>query len=1099
MLYFHTSNRYEILRERLLMRLAQGPADPFLFQEVIVPSAAIRRDVQLGMAKNSGVAAGVAFAFLAEWLWRRIAQLVPDVAAESPFAPERAAWRFYRLFQDEELLDGPPRLANYLRAADPLMRLDLARHTARLFETYITYRPDWLEAWRRNESARFPAASARQDEAWQRVLWQRFTESLGAMRRHPAAVFFETLEDLGATGVKKAGLPAEAHLFALPSLPPLYLKILARLSEWMDFHVYLINPCQDYWAELVTQKRQSRLAAQGKEEYLDNRYPLLADWGRQTQALLGLILETVSEESIEEGHFQIAEGDALLRRFQNSLLNLEAPVPGAWPLAAEDRSVEIHVAHSLIRQLEILRDQLLARFEADASLEPGDVLVALPDLDTAAPLIDAVFGRAVHTDAAGRIPYVITGRKTARDNGAARVLLQLMDLAMPPARLPVSQVFALLREPLVAAALGLDDDDLERLETALQAAGAHWGLDAGEKEAAGLPGDARHTWRDALARLLLGYALPADGGPFAGIIPAGNLTGSRALVLGVLWQTLERLQQLTAALSRPHFAAGWRELWQAQLLTWLGEQPADPEAAESLRLALAALEALTARMMDAGPETPIPAAVARAALEEALETQNQGGIPTGSVTFAALPSLRYLPYRLICLLDLNDGVFPKPERPLEFDLTAFETRPGDRQRRQEARNLFLDLLLAARDMLYLSYTGKSQQDDSPLPPSILVAELREWLLRATGAPSERLCIQHPLQAFSPRYFDVHAMTDTRLESFNATYARALAVQAEARANKGETADAAFFLATEEETEEWLPAARVPRFSAAPLAPLTGERLTLAQLRHFFLHPAKSLLRERLGIDLPEAEAKLEDEEPLLLGGLERYHLAQRLLPLALSGASQAELLAQARAGVELPDGQIGEVLLREEVHVVARYAAALRPCLAELSPDALPLRLNLAGLELTGQLRDWDSQGLLRYRFAQVKAKDYIAAWLDHLCLNICAPAGVELKTRHMGRDASFCFLPLVDRPLERLTEWVVAWREGETHFYPQTSWEWASAGKTGAWQGSDAAPGEAQDPWRQLLLRGQADPLGADFQAVSQRLLAPLLQSLDMSFSNNP
>jgi len=194
------------------------------------------------------------------------------------------------------------------------------------------------------------------------------------------------------------------------------------------------------------------------------------------------------------------------------------------------------------------------------------------------------------------------------------------------------------------------------------------------------------------------------------------------------------LAALGEVLARPQPAARWRELWQAQLDLWLGEHPAAPEDAEALRVVLATLGPLAQAMAEGEAKTPIPCAAARAALEDALEAQARGGMPSGSITFTALPSLRQLPYPLICLLGLDDGVFPRPERPLEFDLTPLETRPGDRQRRQDERNLFLDLILAARKGLYLSYTGRSQRDDSPLPPSILVAELLECLCRATGRP-----------------------------------------------------------------------------------------------------------------------------------------------------------------------------------------------------------------------------------------------------------------------------------------------------------------------------------------------------------------------------
>ena len=1094
MLHLLTSNRYEILREALLAALADAPADPLAEQEVIVPSAAVKRDVQLALARRHGIAAGVRFPFLASWLWTRIAGLVPEVPAVSPFAPERATWRIFRLL-DTLAPQEAPRLSAYLAAADPVMRLDLAGRIAHLFEQYVTYRPDWLAAWSRGAPAPLAGATAemRADEAWQMRLWQRLTAELGTRRQHPVHAFFSALDALGPAKIAQAGLPAKAHVFALPSLPPLYLDMLARLGEWIDIHLYLVNPCREYWFELVAEKRRLRLAASGQDAYLDTRHPLLADWGRQTQALFGLILARVAESSDEDGVFAENGTDSLLHRFQDSLLDLALPAAGAWPLAADDRSIEIHIAHSLTRQLEILHDQLLARFAADPSLGPADVLVALPDLDEAAPRIDAVFGSA------GRLPYQITGQKAVRRNPVARVLLGVLDLAMPPARLPAGALFALLEEPLVAAALDLDADTLDILRGALVDAGARWGLDAAARAAAGLPADPRHTWRDALARLLLGYARPDDTGdtppqPFADILPAGQLGGGRAASLGSLWCVLGRLEALSARLAQPQTAAGWLRLWQKLLDDWIGP-PTDAQTGTALAAVLAALEPLADCMAESGPDTPIAAAATRHALETALADTAHGGVPGGAITFAALPSLRHLPYRMICLLGLDDGVFPSPERPLEFDLMPTDPRPGDRQRRADARNLFLDLLLAARQTLYLSYTGRSQRDDAPLPPSVLVAELRDFLCRATGAPATRFCVAHPLQAFSPRYF-APEKPEPRLISYREAYAKALNAACAPPAPDTTAPSAAALLACDDPGAQD-PSVRQPRFFAAPLPAPTPASLGLESLQRFFRHPARALLRERLGLALPQPEEELADEEPLLLDGLGRHALGERLLPAALAGADAKELHALAAAGCEVPSGALGEHLLRREVTAVAAYAAALRPHLAGCAPTALDVRLALGGRTLLGRLPAAGAAGLLRYRFARLRAADALAAWLDHLVLNVLAPADVALCTRHLARDAELVFRPVAE-PAERLADWLAAWDAGMTAplaFYPNTAWAWQKSGASAArqaWLGRDDLPGEADDPWWALARRGLPDdPFTADFHAWRMRLLEPLFDHI--------
>ncbi|MDR0735483.1 MAG: exodeoxyribonuclease V subunit gamma [Zoogloeaceae bacterium] len=1085
MLFLHTSNRYEILRDELLRQLAAAPPDPFVAEEVIVPSAALRQDVTLELARRCGVAAGVNFSFLARWLWRRIAHLLPQqVALDSPFAPERSCWRIDNILQDAAFVAAAPPLAHYLDRADALMRHELAEKIATLFAAYIVYRPDYLEAWRQEKRALPPSASAaaRADEAWQAALWRRFAAEMTVSETHPAANFFAALEILRAAGqdaAQAAGVAAGVQVFCPLTLPPVYLDMLLRLAAWTDIHLYLLNPCREYWTELITARQRARREASGQGDYLDTRHPLLADWGRQTQAFMAMMLEYADGQAEETARFLSAKEElpagqtpSLLARFQDSILDLTLPEALAWPLEKTDRSVEIHVAHSLMRQMEILHDQLRLAFEEDATLTPAEVLVALPDLDAALPLIEAVFGETGQ----GGIPYAITGQKAARENPVARLLLALMALTLPPARLPISQVFALLQEPLAMAALELTADDLAQLFAALQDAGAHWGT-----------GNVRHGWRDALARLFLGYALPAPetgiAPVFAGILPAGSLAGSRAPLLGALWQAIERLERLAALLARPRTAAGWRALWQDELAFWHDEKTAlAPEDRDARGNVLAAIDALC-RDMAVTEAARIDPVVACAALEKALGAIAAGGAPTGRVTFTALSSLRQLPYRIICLLGLDDGVFPQPGRAMEFDLMPLENRPGDRQQRHEERNLFLDLVLAARDRLYVSYTGKNQRDDSPLPPSLLVAQLLEFCCRATGCPPERLQLQHPLQAFSPDYFKNTGKRDARLVSFNREYAQAW------QSRKPET-----------QTRE-------PPFFTAPRATAVAQRVTLAQMQVFFRHPARALLREGLRLALPDAAEEANDTEPLSVEPLPRYAMRQRLLPAALAGEDATALQQRAMGGVEYPGGVWGEMLAAREIRHLAAYAdrlLLLRRTYGQQENALTDFALDVEGLALDGVLRGFApdaSSGLLRYRCANARARDYLDAWLAHLCLNAWARKNgrrVMPKTCHVALDATFVFSP-VEQPLVLLADWLAAWRQGQAAvlpFYPQTAWAWMreSEGKARViWQGGDYSDNPPEkDMWWTLALRGQTDdPLGAEFARWRELLLQPLLDHL--------
>lgn len=1117
MLHLHHSNRLDALADGLAPWLgAGGPLDEDV---VIVPSAGLRRWLTLRLARRDGVCAGLRFSFLAPWLWAQVGGLVPDVPKRSPLDPPVLAWRVYRALGDRALLDAHPRLAGYLGGADAPMRFELAQSLARTLDTYLTYRPDWLDAWSQQRPAP-PPGPLPPDHDWQAALWRAVEAGLDQPARAPLRQFRQALDALAAQGpaaARAAGLPAAVHVFALPTMPPAQLALLQALARCIDVHLHALSPCREFWFDLVDARHLALLALRGRAAHHETGHPLLAGWGRQAQSQLTLLLEATDGPTQEHDHY-IARADAagptdapppLLHRLQDALLDLAPFAPGSQPLAPDDRSIELHVAHSLTRELEVLHDRLLDLFARDPTLTPADVLVVMPRLDAAAARIDAVFGTV---PASRRIPYAISGLASSAVNPVARTLVEL--LALLGGRLPLSGVLALLRQAPVAQRFGLDADDVALARQALMDAGAHWGLDAAHRATLGLPGDARHTLADALERLVLGHVMPTGAPPFDGRAPAGDLTGSDGRVLGALDALAQRLGAWATRLAVPHPAAHWPPLLAALLDDFAR---ADADATEHARELHEALALLAQRLDTAGAQhEPLPLAVVRLALQQALDDPAHGGVAGGAVTFTSMSALRQVPMRVIAVLGLNDPGFPSPERPAEWDLMRHDPRTGDRQRRHDERNLFLDLLLAAGDVLHLSHTGRSQRDNAEMPPSVLASELLEHLREALapGADGQRLTVQHPLQPFSDTLFDPAA--DPRLQSFHAEYAQALraraAAPAVAAALPGADATSGDDAADDDddETEDnALPAGPAAPFFPRPLAVHdAGAPLTLDDLTRFVAHPARTLLRERLRVELPWDEPLPEDDEPLVAEHPQCRALAQQVLPALLQGASRDTAVALARAATDWPTGPLGDAALAGALDDLQAFADRVAPLLTDAPRPPLsgtvtvpvdgtpaPLHIVLTGLRPGGRVA---------FRPGRVRPADLLAHWVSHLALCALAPPGVACRTVLVTDEATHTFTP-VEAPLPMLGTLAALRRRGlagPLPLLPKAAWalgegidDLAAARK--AYQptahqrfteGADAA-------W-QLVLRGGPDPLAdvpGGFVDLARAVFGPLRAALQV------
>jgi exodeoxyribonuclease V gamma subunit len=1103
------ANRIETLCDAVVGATGAELKSPFSAQQIVVPSTAMRRYLTLAIADRHGICANVDCVYLAEWLWHQIARVVRTVAMESPFAASALQWRIYALLQESPWASFP-RLANYLKDPDDALRFELASAIAALFEQYITYRQDWMNAWTAGNSVPMPRASAAQvdDQAWQAELWRRISGELDAAPEHPARLFLRSLETAGLTGTDSFDLPATVHVFCLPAMPPLYLAVLSGLARWVDVTLYVLNPCREYWFDIVDPQRLRNLALRGAAAHHDTGNRLLASWGKQTKAHIELLLSHAQDAPLDDEGFTEHFPATRLGDLQRAIFSLTELAPSSLTRDSSDRSIEVHVCHSLTRQLEVLQDQLLALFAGPSPPKAEDILIVMPDLDAAAPLIEAVFG---NVPAERHLPYAVTGRGRSAANPAARALLAL--LAILPSRLPASALVELLQQPLIGRRFGIGAEELGVIEDWLAASGIRWGLDAAHWRELKVPGSDRFTIADGLDRLFLGYALPQRVfAPAFDRIPAGNAEGSQAQILGSFAEFIEQLSALRAEFREPRLPEGWLAGLLALLDSWLAPTADDLDDIAEVR---ATLREMHENMRRGGLEIPVPLAVLRAGLEALFDDGARGGVPTGSITFSSMSSLRNLPFRFIGIIGLDDGAFPAAARPREFDLMTAAPRAGDRQRRLDDRNLFLDLLLAARERLYLSYTGRSIRDNTVRPPSVVVAELIDTLLPALARPPGdaealavargQLIVEHPLQAFDERYFGDE---DARRRSYNRELCEALrhtlADPASVPLESAHIDDADPQDDTDAADDDASDKVGAARFFAAPLAAPGPEwrRVSLDQLLEFFRNPCHFLLRRRLGMSLYREEGNVADEEPFTPDFLSRQALAERLLPQAMQGLGPTELGRLARAGIEYPPGRLGDTALNDELGSLQRFALEVRaatqaPRLPPLAVD-LPFVLQGENWGVATVITDRRKTGLVLHRYDDTRASDYLAAWLTHLVA--AAASETPTETRWISRDGSFRFAPChVARSL--LESLLLLYRRGLSepiHFFPKSSWAYIQGGRNlskaqAKWHPRyEGARGEDRHEAYRLALRGVSEPLDADFQTCAETVFGPTGTYLD-------
>ncbi len=1057
MLYAHYSHRAERLAASLaaVMRETDHAPPPCQGEIVVVHHAGMGRWLELEVARRNGIAAHLERRFPAELAWQLLGAVLPGVPRDNAFSPRRLAWVLFALLDEVRRRPGFGVVDRYLDGGDDFRRWSLARRLAGVFDQYLVYRPDWIRQWEDGDRS----------GDWQAALWRALVARLG--NRHWANLAGEYLEHLAGSSRSFPALPPRVHLFGIPSLSPAYLHMLGATARQVDVHLYWFNPCREYWAEILTERE-----ADEDDPHAERGNTLLANWGRQGRETLDLLQEL---EPIEHEDFPDGGRATLLACVQDDILRLvdrgEAEV--AWP-ADDDDSIAIHACHGPMREIEVLHDALLSRFAADPGLSPDQVLVMTPDIERYAPMIEAVFSTA---PAHLRIPYTIADRG-ARHAPLVAAFLHLLEAG--ETRAGAEWVIGLAQAPAVAAAFGLDEQALATIRQWVAGTGIRWGFDGDHRQRLDLGNTPEHSWRAGLDRLLLGHAMPVDAS-FAGVRAWPGVAAGDGMVLGGLARFLDSLEQAAATLSRPRDMASWSRTLLALVDRFLQPGREEEAAVQALR------DAVMSACAEAAPalgEQVVSIDVVRAALTAALEgTGGAAGFLRGAVTFCSLVPMRSIPFRLIALVGMNDDAFPRLGVPTSLDRMATQPRRGDRSSREDDRYLFLEVLLSARESLYLSYVGQDIRDGSERPPSVVISDLVDYVgqgLVDRGDDREarrrrlfeRLCTVHPLQPWHRDYFTADARLPGHLP----------------------------YLA------EAATAAAAPR----PLPPFFDTALDatevdtgLDELVSFYNNPARHLLRHRLGLWLDEYDEALAEREPFAID-----RDAGEAIRAAWQEAARHDLDVDAcetrlrQAGL-LPHGLPGRLALEREIETFEPLRLAVME--AESAPLLPPCSIDLAidGHRLAARFDAIRENGLCHVRLRSWQARDRNVLLLWHLAG--CAAGVLPGPSRLLTLNGGCSLDPLdADTAVELLAGFLRGFAEGGRQplpFFPRAAWQWfdhregsdplAKARLT--WEGSRFHRGERENPYYQKVY-GDTNPVDEQFVSWVEQLLLPPAAHLALS-----
>ncbi|EEU9194688.1 exodeoxyribonuclease V subunit gamma [Escherichia coli] len=1118
MLRVYHSNRLDVL-EALMEFIVERERldDPFEPEMILVQSTGMAQWLQMTLSQKFGIAANIDFPLPASFIWDMFVRVLPEIPKESAFNKQSMSWKLMTLLPQLLEREDFTLLRHYLTDdSDKRKLFQLSSKAADLFDQYLVYRPDWLAQWETGHLVE----GLGEAQAWQAPLWKalvEYTDELGQPRWHRANLYQRFIETLESATTCPPGLPSRVFICGISALPPVYLQALQALGKHIEIHLLFTNPCRYYWgdikdpaylAKLLTRQRRHSFEDRELPLFRDSENagqlfnsdgeqdvgnPLLASWGKLGRDYIYLLSDLESSQELDA--FVDVTPDNLLHNIQSDILELEnRAVAGVnieefsrsdnkRPLDPLDSSITFHVCHSPQREVEVLHDRLLAMLEEDPTLTPRDIIVMVADIDSYSPFIQAVFGSA---PADRYLPYAISDRRARQSHPVLEAFISL--LSLPDSRFVSEDVLALLDVPVLAARFDITEEGLRYLRQWVNESGIRWGIDDDNVRELELPATGQHTWRFGLTRMLLGYAMESAQGEWQSVLPYDESSGLIAELVGHLASLLMQLNIWRRGLAQERPLEEWLPVCRDMLNAFFLP---DAETEAAMTLIEQQWQAIISEGLGAQYGDAVPLSLLRDELALRLDQERiSQRFLAGPVNICTLMPMRSIPFKVVCLLGMNDGVYPRQLAPLGFDLMSQKPKRGDRSRRDDDRYLFLEALISAQQKLYISYIGRSIQDNSERFPSVLVQELIDYIGQSHYLPGDEALNCDESEARVKAHLTCH---HTRMP-FDPQNYQPGNLQSYAR--------------------EWLPAAsqagKAHSEFVQPLPFTLPETVPLETLQRFWAHPVRAFFQMRLQVNFRTEDSEIPDTEPFILEGLSRYQINQQLLNVLVEQDDAERLFRRFRAAGDLPYGAFGEIFWETQCQEMQQLADRVIAC--RQPGQSMEIDLACNGVQITGWLPQVQPDGLLRWCPSLLSVAQGMQLWLEHLVY--CASGGNGESRLFLRKDGEWRFPPLAaEQALHYLSQLIEGYREGMSApllVLPESGGAWlktcydaqndamldddstlqkARTKFLQAYEGNMMVRGEGDDIWYQRLWRQLTPETMEAIVEQSQRFLLPLFR----------
>ena len=979
MLTIYRSNKAEWLAEILGQELRLNPPEITEEVNIIVSTWPSSRWLSEKLSIINNINALVKYPFPGTYLKRLVKRIIGiDPDEKDPWEKNQLVWNILELLPELMKEEEAQVIRSWLEISDKkdtqinLNLWDLANNIAETFDDYILYRPEIIKQWLSKKTKK----KSREISVNKNILWQEILFNLlyKKINKDPFCIQVEkAIKRLKKDDISKLDYPKNLYVYGLSSLAPLQIDLIQAFSKVINIKIYIISPCNDLWQRCEARRLQFRNTwnTPPDRQWLLESPRLEAFLGRmgaEYQQLLEGSGEYQLGDRNEEDIFSLTADIAtnkgnkpnLLEQLQQELLSTKSE--NILTKEKSDKSLLFLKSPGKYRQVELIRDHILQLFSDDIEIQPRDILIMTPQVDSYAPIITSVFNNIDKNTT--QLPWVITDKSQEDKVGLIHFVLNLFEISV--SRLTASIFENLLINPALRTQQNISIDEVSDIIKSLQSAGFTWGLDSSERY-----GEETHSLCWCLERFLLGLVLPDN--PINGISnisPYSENISSTEFIKA--WGILSKLCNYIDAIRSKRSCKEWIKLITSLVKDLFGDGGEWAWEEQQLLTVVNNWGLITDNC-----ELEIDCLVVKDIITKALSSTNgKFGHRTGKITISALEPMRAIPHKIIIIMGLESRTFPRIENRRSFNLLERKRELGDPNQYDKDRYSLLEALISTRQNLLVSWNSKDEKTGEDLePPSPIQQWLNYLKIKLGDNTFQEILIEPPANP---------------LDHFNFIKTENSQIMSCDRKNL--------------EAREWLEKA-IPTKNISLALPLKRKEINVSELKSYSFEKTKEWLLNPQITWLKEHEIQsrefvnlIEDNDFLELSELERYKLLKhRLQSSDLLNINHTKNDSNhweenySGKGVFPPKGSglIEKDLLQERWNnlISAIYATG------QITKRSIEMQ------ELEGEFY-FGGKNLIQIEVGSLKYKTLMNGWLNHLYLS--ANSSFNYKTLIISKKTDY-------------------------------------------------------------------------------------------------